>query len=45
MTEATMPLNNDGDVVILMDREGVGRSRVAYAASQARSGAIVRFRE
>ncbi len=43
MTEETMPLNNDGDTVVLIDAEGVGRSRVSYEGSQARSGATVRF--
>ena len=43
MTEATMPLNNDGDEVLLLDADGVGRSRVSYTGSQAKSGAVVRF--
>ena len=41
MTEPTMPLNNDGDEVVLIDASGVARSRVAYAGEQARSGAWV----
>lgn len=43
MTEATMPLNNDGDEEVLVDDTGVGRSRVAYTAEQVRSGAAIRF--
>jgi len=38
-----MPLNNNGDEVILLDAEGVGRSRVSYSASQVRSGVVVYF--
>ena len=34
MTEATMPLNNDGNNVVLIDAAGVGRSRVSYSGSQ-----------
>jgi endonuclease YncB( thermonuclease family) len=45
MTEATMPLNNNGDTVALIDGNGVGVSRVSYAESQARSGAVVKFGE
>jgi len=43
MGESAMPLNNDGDEVLLVDADGVGRSRVSYTASQAKSGAVVRF--
>ena len=43
MTEATMPLNNNGDTVVLIGMDGVGRSRVSYSASQVRSGVAVRF--
>ena len=43
MTEPTMPLNNDADTVVLVDRDGVGRSRVSYSESQVRAGATVRF--
>ena len=43
MHEPTMPLNNNGDVVVLLDADEVGRSRVAYTASQARAGAVVSF--
>ncbi len=38
MTEATMPLNNDGDTVALIEPDGVGRSRVSYSASQVKAG-------
>ncbi len=41
MHEATMPLNNDGDTVVLIDPTGVGRSRVSYAASEVRSGVVI----
>ena len=34
MTTATMPLNNDGDTVLMLDATGVVRSRVAYAVDQ-----------
>lgn len=43
ITEPTMPLNNDGDEVVLIDGSGVARSRVAYAEGQARSGAWIEF--
>lgn len=43
MTAATMPLNNNGDTVALIGPDGVGRSRVSYSESQARSGAVVRI--
>ena len=43
MAEATMPLNNDGDEVVLLDTEGVGRSRVSYSETQVRAGVAVRF--
>ena len=43
MTEATMPLNNNGDTVALIGPDGVGRSRVSYLGSQARSGAVIRI--
>ena len=45
MTETTMPLNNNGDTVVMIDMEGVGRSRVSYSASQVRSGHVIRFEE
>ena len=43
MTEPTMPLNNDGDEVLLIDPEGVVRSRVAYSKDEVRSGKWVVF--
>ncbi len=43
MTEATMPLNNDGDNVVLIDADGVGRSRVNYLGSQVKAGVVVEF--
>ena len=43
MTEAMVPLNNDGDEILLLDAAGVGRSQVSYAGSQAKSGIVVRF--
>ena len=43
MTESTMPLNNNGDEVVLIDAEGVGRSRVSYVESQVRSGVTLRL--
>ena len=41
MTEATVPLNNDGDMVVQIDSEGVGRSRVSYTVSEVRVGVVV----
>ena len=43
MRESTMPLNNNGDEVVLMDAESVGRSRVSYTAVQVRAGVVLRF--
>jgi len=43
MTEATMPLNNNGDEVLLIDTGNVGRSRVSYTENQVRSGVTLRF--
>jgi hypothetical protein len=43
MRQATMPLNNNGDEVLLTDADNVGRSRVGYAESQVRSGVTLRF--
>ena len=43
MTEPTMPLNNDGDEIMLMDENGVGRSVVRYSKSQVRSGSVIEF--
>ncbi len=41
MTEASMPLNNNGDTLVLVDSEGVGRSRVSYSEQQVRSGVVI----
>lgn len=41
MTEATMPLNNNGDTVVLVDSEGTGRSLANYSESQVRSGMTI----
>jgi len=38
MTEPSMPLNNNGDEVLLIEGGGVVRSRVAYGERDARSG-------
>ena len=43
MTDATMPLNNNGDDVVLVDPDGVGRSKVSYEADQVRPGVTLRF--
>ena len=43
MTEATMPLNNNGDTVLLIDGDGTGRSRVSYDKSHVQSGLVIRF--
>ena len=43
MTESTMPLNNNGDVVLLTDADSVGRSRVSYTENQVRAGVTLRF--
>ena len=38
MTTATMPLNNDGDTVLLIDPAGVVRSRAVYVGEQVQTG-------
>jgi hypothetical protein len=43
MTAPSMPLNNDGDTVLLIDPAGVVRSRVEYTADQVRVGKWVEF--
>jgi micrococcal nuclease len=43
MTTPTMPLNNDGDTVMLIDPAGVLRCRVDYTAEQVRAGTWVEF--
>ncbi|MCY2987044.1 MAG: lamin tail domain-containing protein [Planctomycetota bacterium] len=40
MTAATMPLNNDGDTVLLIESAGVLRCRVEYTAEQVRAGTL-----
>jgi endonuclease YncB( thermonuclease family) len=39
----TMPLNNDGDEVVLFDQLGTARSRAAYSAAEVRSGRPLQF--
>ncbi|MAV34903.1 MAG: hypothetical protein CMJ59_05545 [Planctomycetaceae bacterium] len=43
MTEPTMPLNNKGDSVLLVDPAGVGRSRASYLKSQVQPGVALTF--
>ncbi|MDP6558366.1 MAG: lamin tail domain-containing protein [Pirellulaceae bacterium] len=43
MREPTMPLNNNGDEVLLVDTENVARSRVRYTMEQVRSGVLLQF--
>lgn len=43
MTEPSMPLNNDGDEVELVDGDGVVRSRVNYTEGEVRVGELVEF--
>ena len=43
MSDPSMPLNNDGDDVLLVDAKGVVRSKVSYAADRAHPGVVVRF--
>jgi len=43
MTTPTMPLNNDGDTVMLLDPAGVVRSRVEYTGEQVRAGKWLEF--
>ncbi len=38
MTESTMPLNNNGDEILLIDAQNVVRSQVRYTSDQVRSG-------
>ena len=40
MTTPTMPLNNDGDTVLLIDPAGVVRSRVEYTGEQVQRGDV-----
>ena len=43
MTEPSMPLNNNGDEVLLIDAGGVVRSAVAYGGFEARAGSWIKF--
>jgi len=43
MTTPTMPLNNDGDTVLLISPDGALRSRVEYTGKQVRTGEWVEF--
>jgi hypothetical protein len=43
MREFSMPLNNSGDDVSLIDLQGHIRHHVSYTAAQAASGAVVTF--
>lgn len=43
MTDPTMPLNNDGDEILLIDAGGVVRCRVVCAREQARAGVWIEF--
>ena len=39
----TMPLNNDGDIILLLNADGVPVCRVTYSDSQARAGEWIEF--
>ena len=43
MSDPSMPLNNDGDDVRLVDADGIARSKVSYTADQVRPGVVLRF--
>ncbi len=43
MTIFSMPLNNSGDDISLIDDQGNTRHHVSYASSQVKSGILVRF--
>jgi len=43
MTNNSMPLNNNGDTVTLVDDSGAERHSVSYVGSQATSGNVVEF--
>ena len=44
MTEPSMPLNNDGDEVLLKDSKDVARNKVAYGKADVQSGKWIEFR-
>lgn len=43
MTQFTMPLNNSGDSVTLLDDQGQERDQVTYQASQVQQGKVIAF--
>ena len=43
MSTFSMPLNNSGDDVLLIDPQGHTRHHVSYSASEAGSGLVVSF--
>jgi hypothetical protein len=43
MREFSMPLNNSGDDISLLDPQGQVRHHVSYTAAQATSGTVVTF--
>ena len=43
MSTFSMPLNNSGDDVLLIDSQGKTRHQVSYPASEAGSGSVVSF--
>ena len=43
MTDPSMPLNNDGDDVFLIDGSGAVRSRVSYSESEVAEGRRIEF--
>jgi Lamin Tail Domain/Endonuclease/Exonuclease/phosphatase family len=45
MREFSMPLNNSGDDVSLIDPQGQVRHHVSYSAAEASSGQVVRFEQ
>ena len=45
MTTFTMPLNNSGDEVFLIDPQGNIKHKVRYEASQVQPGAVITFNQ
>lgn len=43
MTNSSMPLNNDGNTVMLIDGSSVVRHQVSYTAENVKSGVPVAF--